>query len=94
MSARTRLRVAVAMSGGVDSSVAAWMLAKQGHEVIGMYMRNWDEKDEFGECRADRDWEDVQRVCAQLPCGPGLAAHPPPIEINLVKEYWQSANIV
>ena len=81
--------MAVAMSGGVDSSVAAWMLAKQGHEVVGMYMRNWDERDEQGKCPADRDWADVQRVCTQLPRGAGLAAtHPPPVDIDLVREYW------
>src|SRR5690606_33160162 len=54
------------MSGGVDSSVAALLLKQQGYEVIGIFMKNWDDTDEFGVCTADADAEDVRRVCAQL----------------------------
>ena len=79
-----RLRVAVAMSGGVDSSVVAWLLAKAGHEVLGVHMRNWDARDEHGVCPSDLDWEDVQRVCDQLPGGP----HPAPLQVEFVQEYW------
>ena len=64
MSAHTR--VVVGMSGGVDSSVAALLLKQQGYEVIGIFMKNWDDTDEFGHCTADADAEDVRRVCAQL----------------------------
>ncbi len=63
-------RVVLGMSGGVDSSVAAYLLKEQGYEVIGLFMKNWDETDEFGECPASLDYKDVQSVCAnlQIPC--------------------------
>lgn len=59
-------RVVVGMSGGVDSSVAALLLKQQGYDVIGIFMKNWDETDEFGVCTATADYEDVQRVCAAI----------------------------
>jgi tRNA-uridine 2-sulfurtransferase len=63
-------RVVVGMSGGVDSSVAAHLLLEQGHEVIGLFMKNWDEKDPDGTCPADQDFQDVLSVCDRLkmPC--------------------------
>lgn len=54
------------MSGGVDSSVAALLLKEAGHEVIGVFMRNWEEEDEDGACTAQQDWEDVRAVCDVL----------------------------
>lgn len=60
------MRVVVGMSGGVDSAVAAHLLKQQGHEVLGVFMRNWDEKDEHGHCMADQDWQDVQHICQVL----------------------------
>ncbi len=50
-----RLRVVVGMSGGVDSSVAAWLLRQQGFEVVGLFMKNWedDDTDEYCTSRAD-----------------------------------------
>ena len=50
-----RKRVIVGMSGGVDSSVAAWLLKRQGHEVVGLFMKNWedDDTDEYCTSRAD-----------------------------------------
>lgn len=63
-------KVILGMSGGVDSSVAAYLLKEQGYEVLGLFMKNWDETDENGDCPASKDYEDVQKVCAQLdiPC--------------------------
>ncbi|XP_037071397.1 LOW QUALITY PROTEIN: mitochondrial tRNA-specific 2-thiouridylase 1-like [Pollicipes pollicipes] len=73
-------RVVCAMSGGVDSSVAALLLKRRGYEVLGFFMRNWDVRDEQGVCRADQDAEDAAWVCHQLQI--------PFQEVNFVKEYW------
>jgi len=59
-------RVVVGMSGGVDSSVTALLLKQQGYDVIGIFMKNWDDTDEFGHCTAEEDSEDVRRVCEQI----------------------------
>jgi tRNA-specific 2-thiouridylase len=63
-------RVVLGMSGGVDSSVAAYLLKEAGYEVLGLFMKNWDETDENGECTATQDYRDVQKVCAilDIPC--------------------------
>ena len=74
-------RVVLGMSGGVDSSVAAILLKEQGYEVIGVFMKNWDEEDENGACMADEDYKDVVSVAEQL----GI----PYYSINFVKEYWE-----
>lgn len=70
------------MSGGVDSSVTAALLKKQGHDVLGLFMRNWDEKDPDGTCSADRDFADVARVCDQLDI--------PYYSVNFEEEYWEN----
>ena len=51
-----------------------------GYAVDGMFMRNWDERDETGFCNADEDMADVQRICERLKI--------PFTEHNFVKEYW------
>lgn len=73
-------RVVVGMSGGVDSSVAALMLKEQGYDVVGIFMKNWDDTDENGVCTATEDYEDVIRVCNQLDI--------PYYAVNFEKQYW------
>lgn len=58
-------RVIVGVSGGVDSSVAAWCLRDAGIAASGLFMRNWTD-DGPGECRAEADRRDALTVCAQL----------------------------
>jgi tRNA-specific 2-thiouridylase len=57
--------VVVGMSGGVDSSVAALLLQREGVDCAGMFMQNWDEGD-AGPCTADVDRKDALSVCARL----------------------------
>jgi tRNA-specific 2-thiouridylase len=54
-----RLRVVVGMSGGVDSSVAAWLLKQQGHEVVGLFMKNWEDDDTDEYCTSREDLVDA-----------------------------------
>ncbi|QSZ27816.1 tRNA 2-thiouridine(34) synthase MnmA [Aceticella autotrophica] len=74
------MKVVVGMSGGVDSSVAALLLKQQGYDVVGIFMKNWNEKDESGYCTAAEDFEDVVRVAGQI----GI----PYYSINFTQEYW------
>ena len=73
-------RIVIGMSGGVDSSVAALLLKQAGHEVIGVFMKNWDEKDERGVCRSDADWADVRSVCEKIDI--------PYYSVSFVQEYY------
>lgn len=73
--------VIVGMSGGVDSSVSALLLKQQGYRVIGMFMKNWDEKDS-AHCPSAQEFEDVVRVCNHLDI--------PYYSVNFVKEYWDN----
>ena len=50
------------MSGGVDSAVSALLLKRQGYEVIGVFMKNWNEDNDDGVCTAESDWRDVRDV--------------------------------
>ena len=71
--------VVVGMSGGVDSSVSALLLKEQGYNVVGLYMNNWEEKDECGACTGEEDFADVRRVCNAIDI--------PYYSVNFAKEY-------
>ncbi|MBQ6960482.1 MAG: tRNA 2-thiouridine(34) synthase MnmA [Clostridia bacterium] len=74
------MRVVVGMSGGVDSAVSALLLKRQGHEVIGVFMKNWNEDNEDGVCTAESDWRDVRDVCDKIDI--------PYYSVDFAKEYW------
>jgi len=71
--------IVVGMSGGVDSSVAAYLLKRQGFDVVGVFMKNWEETDEDGVCTATADYADVRSVCETI----GI----PYYTVNFAKEY-------
>jgi len=71
----------VAMSGGVDSSVAALLLKQQGYEVQGLFMKNWEEDDDHDYCSATEDLRDAQAVCDAL----AIPLH----TVNCASEYWE-----
>ena len=79
--ANKKTRIVVGMSGGVDSAVAALVLHNKGYDVIGVFMKNWDEVDENGVCTADEDYTYVRKVCDKI----GI----PYYSVNFVKEYEQ-----
>ena len=83
-------RVVVGISGGVDSAVAAYLLKKEGYDVIGLFMRNWDQEannDKLGNpniennvCPQEEDYKDAVLVCKKL----DIPLH----RVDFVKEYW------
>jgi len=58
----TKPRVVVGLSGGVDSAVSAWLLKKQGYEVVGIFMKNWEDDDDSGYCSSNEDFVDAAAV--------------------------------
>ncbi len=78
--ATTRPKVIVGMSGGVDSSVSAYLLLQQGYAVEGLFMKNWEEDDGTEYCTAKEDLKDAQAVCDKL----GIKLH----TANFAAEYW------
>lgn len=82
--------VVIGMSGGVDSSVAAYLLKQEGYQVIGLFMRNWDtsvNNDILGNptlgeeiCTQEQDYNDAVMVCKKLE----IPLH----RIDFIKEYW------
>ena len=75
-------KVICGMSGGVDSSVSAFILQQQGYQVEGLFMKNWEEDDDTDYCTAAADLADAQAVCDKL----GIKLH----KINFAAEYWDS----
>ena len=59
-------RVVVGLSGGVDSSVSAWLLKQQGYEVVGLFMKNWEDDDDSEYCSTRQDWLDAASVADVL----------------------------
>lgn len=80
MADNSNTRVVVGMSGGVDSSVTAYLLKQQGYDVVGVFMKNWDDTDENGVCTATEDYKDVAKVASEI----GI----PYYSVNFEKEYW------
>lgn len=70
------------MSGGVDSSVSAYLLQQQGYQVEGLFMKNWEEDDSDEYCSAATDLADAQAVCDKL----GIKLH----TVNFAAEYWDN----
>ena len=73
-------RVVVGLSGGVDSAVAALLLKRAGHEVTGLFMKNWEEDDTATRCTAEEDLKEVRAVCEILAI--------PLQTVNFSAEYW------
>lgn len=77
---KARNTLIVGMSGGVDSSVAALLLLEQGHQVEGLFMKNWEEDDGADYCAAAEDLADATAVAERL----GIPLH----TVNFSCEYW------
>ena len=73
-------KIVLGLSGGVDSSAAALLLKKQGFDVVGVFMKNWDEQDENGCCTAEQDYSDAKRTAEQI----GI----PFYSVSFTKEYY------
>ncbi len=59
---QNKLRVVVGLSGGVDSAVTAYLLKQQGHEVVGIFMKNWEDDDDSAYCSSNVDFVDAAAV--------------------------------
>lgn len=62
----SKKKVVIGMSGGVDSSVSAWLLKEQGYDVVGLFMKNWEDDDDGEYCSARQDWLDAVSVADVL----------------------------
>ncbi|HLF67164.1 MAG TPA: tRNA 2-thiouridine(34) synthase MnmA, partial [Gammaproteobacteria bacterium] len=71
--------VIVGLSGGVDSSVSALLLKQQGYDVAGLFMKNWEDDEQY--CQNNKDRDDAIAVCKQLDI--------PLYFVNFSREYWQ-----
>ncbi|MFV2061865.1 MAG: tRNA 2-thiouridine(34) synthase MnmA, partial [Gammaproteobacteria bacterium] len=79
-SANNKMNIIVGISGGVDSSVAAYQLQQANYNVEGVFMKNWEEDDTDDNCTAAEDFSDAQQVCKTL----NIAIH----GVNFSTEYW------
>lgn len=75
-------KVIVGISGGVDSSVAAWLLQQQGYLVEGLFMKNWENDDEKEYCSSEEDLSDAWSICNTLK----IPLH----TVNFAQEYWEN----
>ena len=75
-------KIIVGISGGVDSSVSVLLLKKQGYDVTGVFMKNWEEDDTEEFCSAEQDIADAQAVCDSI----GISFK----RINFAAEYWDN----
>jgi hypothetical protein len=75
----TRKKVVVGLSGGVDSSVSAWLLKEQGYDVTGLFMKNWEDDDDSEYCSSRQDFLDAAAVADVI--GIEIEA------VNFAKEY-------
>lgn len=74
------MKIAVGLSGGVDSSVSAYLLKQAGFDLVGVFMKNWEEDDTAEYCPAAQDRLDAEKICQQL----DIPFH----TINFSSEYW------
>lgn len=77
----SKQKVIIGLSGGVDSSVSAFLLQQQGYEIEGLFMKNWEQDDYPGHCAAAEDLKDAQAVCDKL----NIPLH----TVNFSKAYWE-----
>ena len=82
MKDNSQTKVIVGISGGVDSSVSAYLLQQQGYQVEGLFMKNWEEDDTDEYCSAAQDLQDAKAVCDKL----NIKLH----TINFSAEYWDN----
>ncbi len=82
MGAANQEKIIVGMSGGVDSSVSAYLLLQRGYRVEGLFMKNWEEDDTEEYCSASVDLADAQQVCDRL----DIPLH----TVNFSSEYWDN----
>lgn len=74
--------IVVGLSGGVDSSVAAFLLKKEGFQITGVFMQNWEAEADDPHCSAKQDLTDARTVCDKL--------NIPLKTVNFAKEYWDN----
>lgn len=76
------MKIVVGLSGGVDSAVSALLLKQQGHDVTGLFMKNWEEDDTAEHCSAAEDVKAAQAVCDKI----GIELR----TVNFATEYWDN----